>query len=757
MSSPVAELEAGLQGMLSLKPPGVSGSRIQNLTTLCSNNVQSESVLVQKLYTHFMRAPASHKLGVLYVVDSVTRKWVEQAKLAGQTINLSAEDGTFAAGVNRVKELLPNLMNNIIPSSPDKDQKDKIRKLIDIWEKSQTFPISMLNDFKEKLNASMQCKKHSTLPGRSVFCFSSNALGCSLAESTTPPGSPPADLQRAFGAPAAPAAPAPPTATATTTATSAPSILEALANLARHNTSVPAPIPAPQAHAQAPSNPYNVSSGPYNAALQAPPFPTLPITPPVNVPATFASLPQAQGLSNGAQNFASNQTNPNPYAAVPSVMPGILDPAVQQQLLFVKALADQGLTQEQISGIIAHMGQGVPGIGAGGLPPPPPQFPVQQQNQNQNGWMPSNGAPRPDESRDHSSYHDREAVRSPPSRYRQRSRSRSPPRGWNAHDSPGPRRRDEPNNFDYSRNSPARNQERGRGGRGGRGSDYRQRSPPRRGRSPTPPRSRGGPGQKWIDHDPTLAKGNIKVLSRTLFVGGVTTSEQELRGVFENYGRVQTCIVNKEKRHAFVKMISRADAIRAKEAMEKNRTPDSQLRTRWGVGFGPRDCSDYQTGVSIIPISKLTDADRKWMLSAEYGGSGGTAIESGMVVEEPDIEIGQGVSSKAISRRMQTDKGGSNGPKSSRDREEEEGQRFGRRGGDRDHRRDDDRRGGDRRDRDQGINAPPSMPAVPPFGMGAFPYPFPTNANGLPIIPANFVFPGQTTQPPHPPAPGHRT
>ncbi len=36
--------------------------------------------------------------------------------------------------------------------------------------------------------------------------------------------------------------------------------------------------------------------------------------------------------------------------------------------------------------------------------------------------------------------------------------------------------------------------------------------------------------------------------------------------------------MNKEKRHAFVKMISRADALTAKEAMEKNRTPDSQLR-----------------------------------------------------------------------------------------------------------------------------------------------------------------------------------
>jgi len=37
------------------------------------------------------------------------------------------------------------------------------------------------------------------------------------------------------------------------------------------------------------------------------------------------------------------------------------------------------------------------------------------------------------------------------------------------------------------------------------------------------------------------------------------------------------------------------------------------------------------------------------MLTAEYGGTGGKPIEGGMVVEEPDIEIGAGVSSKGTS------------------------------------------------------------------------------------------------------------
>lgn len=140
MASAVADLEAGLQAMLNLKPPGVSGSRITSLTSLCVSNIQvritsvdealaqsadtkqSESVLIQKIYTHFKKAPGTHKLGVLYVVDSVTRKWLEQAKAQGQPVNSSAQDGTYAAGVHRVTELMPVLMNDILQSAPDEQK-----------------------------------------------------------------------------------------------------------------------------------------------------------------------------------------------------------------------------------------------------------------------------------------------------------------------------------------------------------------------------------------------------------------------------------------------------------------------------------------------------------------------------------------------------------------------------------------------------------------------------------------------------------
>lgn len=83
---------------------------------------QSESVLIQKIYTHFKKTPGTHKLGVLYVVDSVTRKWLEQAKSQGQAINSSAPDGTYAAGVHRVTELMPVLMNDILQSCPEEQK-----------------------------------------------------------------------------------------------------------------------------------------------------------------------------------------------------------------------------------------------------------------------------------------------------------------------------------------------------------------------------------------------------------------------------------------------------------------------------------------------------------------------------------------------------------------------------------------------------------------------------------------------------------
>lgn len=691
MASAVAELEAGLNAMQNLKPPGVSGSRITTLTALCVNNVQSESVLIQKIYTHFKKAPATHKLGVLYVVDSVTRKWVDQAKQQGQPINSSAQDGTYAAGVHRVTELLPVLMNDIIQNAPG-EQKEKIKKLVDIWEKGQTFPMSMIELFKQKLNAPP----------------------VSQNESTTPVGTPPSGASL------------PGLSESKPTITEAPNaIMEALANIARQNiTAPPASVSVP-----ATASPFSIPPTQPGAVVQQSAFQTTQsqaptpasalfpaVAPPVNAPALpYPYAPQTQTqapLQN--QPFMSPVTASNPapgfpgaaLGAPPAAAAGGVDPNIQQQVMLIKLLSDQGVPGDKIPLIIAGMQHsGIAGAGAvlsSASPSMPPQSQIQP-GQQPYGSSWGQESFRPDESRDRSF----NQVRSPP-RYHDRSRSRSPPRHWDqlGRDYSG-----------FGPNSPGTGRMEDRDRRG-RGSDYRQRSPPgRRGRSQTPPQDFPRPGAKWVEIDRSLPQGHIKVLSRTLFVGGVTCSEAELRSVFGRHGQVQTCIVNKDKRHAFVKMVTRKDAVHAKEAMESG-----SFRTRWGVGFGPRDCSDYQTGISVIPISKLTEADRKWMLTADFGGSGGRPIETGLVVEEPDIEIGAGVSSKAISRRMQTDKGGRHGPKSSRSGDEDD---FGRWRGKRDRT--------DSAPSNEQTQAQTDLPLFP-FGIG-------TGPNGMPVFPPGFSFP----------------
>ncbi|MCJ1306116.1 hypothetical protein MMC08_008934, partial [Hypocenomyce scalaris] len=575
----------------------------------------------------------------------------------------------------------------------------RIKKLVDIWERGSTFPAQMLSSFKEKLSAS-----------------SSNAM-----QSTTPNGTPPRDFISLNEQPGTAAAPMP--------APDTSAILKALADMAKSNTAAPAASGIP---AQASSNNVTIPQNAFpqnmpSSVNQAPPMPQA-----VNIPggangvlSSFAGLNFPQNLSNGQPNM---QTAPQP---MPSQGTGPVTPeSLQQQLQLLQLLQAQNVPQEQWAPLLAVLMSNGAGMA-------PNSNPAAQSGWAQAGGYVGGGRDDP-QSRDRNGYND-QYMRSPPNRYRKpRSRSRSPT-GWDRRREPSPpRRRDSPVYGEYGANGSRGDYGRGKAGARGRGNGFRQRSPAagdRFRRSPSPYRQEHTlppPGPKWVEYDPSIGEGMIKVLSRTLFVGGVTSSEDDLRAIFSAFGQVQTCIVNVDKRHAFVKMITRRDAMAAKDGMERYKSPEMQLRTRWGVGFGPRDCSDYQTGISIIPIERLTDADRKWMLTAEYGGSGGKSIESGLVVEEPDIEIGAGVSSKAISRRMATDKGGQQGPRSTRDTPTQGGASHFRQP-----------EGRDRNDRD--VNTIGVPPAVPGFGFQFMP-------NGMPMFPPGFVMPGST--PAQPPPPG---
>jgi len=320
--------------------------------------------------------------------------------------------------------------------------------------------------------------------------------------------------------------------------------MEALKNIARQNTAPPTSnsVPATASPFSIPLAQPGIAPPPASQTAQGQiptPVPAVPALvpasatysaapPPVNMPALsypYAAQPQQPQLPVQAQPYVPPVAGAPQGSGLPGAVPNALpaatagvDPVVQQQLVLIKLLSEQGIPPDKIPAIIAAIQNGA-GTGAGAPPPAahpsvPHQPPYQTGQQAYGGSWVQAGA-RPEGTRDRNF----NPVRSPP-RYHDRSRSRSP-RQWDQ------RGRDY-GGFEDDRD------------RRGRGADYRQRSPPgRRGRSPTPqdfPR----PSEKWVDYDRSLPQGHIKgtflrnrhsrydtdgsttVLSRTLFVGGVT-------------------------------------------------------------------------------------------------------------------------------------------------------------------------------------------------------------------------------------------
>ena len=258
--------------------------------------------------------------------------------------------------------------------------------------------------------------------------------------------------------------------------------------------------------------------------------PSVPLNQAVGVPQTANGAVQFPGASNtpsSTQNPAvSSNEQPNAHGA-PAAAQGL--PDVQQQVALLQYLQSQGVPQDQlVTALTMLMANG------GNLPPPPSNTFTAQQP----GWQQSQGYGN-DQSRDQNGYND-QYMRSPPGQSRNtRARSRSP-RAWeNRRDASPRRRRDSPvyGEYDAGRG----NFGRGGGGRG-RGDGYRQRSPDRFRRSISPSRQGNGlppPGPKLIEYDYSLGNDRIQgkpnqsvltvfrayiylVLSRTLFVGGVT-------------------------------------------------------------------------------------------------------------------------------------------------------------------------------------------------------------------------------------------
>lgn len=583
--SAVEQFDSILKELPTLKAPGVSGTRIKNLTDLAVKNVSEESNLITTLYSACKATPSSHKLGALYVVDSVVRVYMDEAKKRGETVDSLAPQGTFAAGVYKIGELVESLIDDAMELLINASTNVKIGKLVDIWERAQTFSPEKIANIR---------KKHFT--------------------STTPPNSPPGKKA---------ALPPPPTSAKTN---DSGSILLALASLAKTTPTPPTDSPTPLQAAPAKDNATNIlsqlsalagnSANPVNLPPAQNVQPSQPGQP--NKEYIFSMLQQMQG---GQQQGQGPNGQPNHMPSMPNLpnvpnMPNMSNLPNMPNMPSIPNIPNQ----QQMPGM-PQMQQGPPmGMQNGGY------------NQNSNSY-----------GRGREEY----------GGYSRRNRSRSPPRG----------RFDGGNNGGFERPGFDRGGHEPQGGADPHSKSLSHGFSPAEGEQNVP----GAPHYRPrnVGFDNTMPQGSFKVMSRTLFIGGVPRGmdERQLASHLRPYAEVQSVILNSERRHAFVKVYSRKEAEQVVASFNKDGA--LPLRTRWGVGFGPRDCCNYQHGISIIPIQRLTDADRAWVVQAQWGGTGGQPLVSGIVIDEPDIEIGTGISSKAMSKKMPTNSA-RNGPKSNR-------------------------------------------------------------------------------------------
>lgn len=564
--SDIEKFETILNEIPTLKAPGVSGSRIKALNSIAVKNVEHESTLITKLYTICKSVPSTHKIGTLYVVDLIVRSYAEEAKKQGQSMGPESPEGTFGSGVYKISELIESVLDDALELTIDKATINKMLKLIDVWERSQTFDPELLKRLRLK-----------------------------YYKTTTPPGTPPPRVAELISVDKLESKP---------TASNQASVLlalDSLQKLSKSTTSIPADISGSVNNTNDILSKLSSLSG--NISSNAPPKVD---SPPVN---NTAPSQNAQSVFDMLQNLQSQGNSQNNSQAQQGQIY-----KEQWSNNYDNTYSRRDRSRSPRRNMPNNLRQRSPQRKPSSLPSIPSSLPRIPRTNKPNSPIPSQVEGRP-----------------VPSQIPFQSNFSQPP---------------------ISNLSP--NQ--GYMGQPGQVAPSVTQQDTREMNIEGTPHYRS----RNVGFDQGIPPGTIKVFSRTLFVGGISRDMDEnyLTQVLAPYATVQTATMNNERKHAFVKVYSRQEA----ENVISNINQEHGLRIRWGVGFGPRDCCDYQSGISTIPLTRLTEADKLWIETAQWGGSGGQPIVSGLVIDEPDIDIGSGISSKAMSKKMPTNS--LNGPRS---------------------------------------------------------------------------------------------
>ncbi|KAI0923430.1 hypothetical protein AcV5_008981 [Taiwanofungus camphoratus] len=121
----------------------LSASKMEKLTDIALKCMQNDTQLVSILFRTHKSLSTAAKVPSLYTFDALSRAARNQVNKQGLTGDINSEQGNCATFLLKVEGVLDSLFQDLV-SSGTAELKEKSKKILDIWVKSNTFPSAVL-------------------------------------------------------------------------------------------------------------------------------------------------------------------------------------------------------------------------------------------------------------------------------------------------------------------------------------------------------------------------------------------------------------------------------------------------------------------------------------------------------------------------------------------------------------------------------------------------------------------------------------
>ncbi|KAG1740035.1 hypothetical protein EDB19DRAFT_1709923, partial [Suillus lakei] len=141
----------------------LSASKMTKLTDIALKSVEHDTKLVAILYRTHKSLSSTAKVSSLYAFDALARAARSYATKRGITGDINSNTGNAATFLLKVEGVLDGLFQDMI-ALDNAEAKEKTKKVLDIWTKSNTFPSPVLARLREMMDSRKESVKNPTPP-----------------------------------------------------------------------------------------------------------------------------------------------------------------------------------------------------------------------------------------------------------------------------------------------------------------------------------------------------------------------------------------------------------------------------------------------------------------------------------------------------------------------------------------------------------------------------------------------------------------